>query len=115
MTDGIAVSVIKQNEDTSKGNSSKSTLSKIVDESIDYMEKLSLQEHVSTIGKCVLIDPGRRDLLYCMSENSEKDINKKLVYRYTRNQKAVETKSTKFRRSLLKSINPSMLKKPKKS
>ncbi|KAI9356038.1 hypothetical protein BD770DRAFT_458312 [Pilaira anomala] len=96
MTDGIAVSVIKQNEDTSKGNCSKSTLSKTVDENIDYLEKLSLQEHVSTVGKCVLIDPGRRDLLYCMSENSEKD--KKLVYRYTRNQKAVETKSTKFRK-----------------
>ncbi|KAI9328982.1 hypothetical protein BD770DRAFT_423065 [Pilaira anomala] len=88
MTDGIAVSVIKQNEDTNKGNSSKSTLSKTVDENIDYLEKLSLQEHVSTLGKCVLIDPGRRDLLYY----------KKLVYRYTRNQKAVETKATKFRK-----------------
>ncbi|KAI9340711.1 hypothetical protein BD770DRAFT_437554 [Pilaira anomala] len=97
-TDGVSISIIKQNTDTSKGggSSKNSSSDTAIDENMSYTEELSLQEHASTVGKCVLIDPGRRDLLYCRSEDRQKD-NKK-VYRYTRNQKAVETKSAKFRK-----------------
>ncbi|KAI8083442.1 hypothetical protein BDF21DRAFT_397698 [Thamnidium elegans] len=46
-------------------------------------------------GKAALIDPGRRDLLYCIHEDSTA---KKKKYHYTRNQKSKELKSTKFRK-----------------
>ncbi|KAI9335795.1 hypothetical protein BD770DRAFT_422731 [Pilaira anomala] len=72
MTDGIGISVIKQNFDTFKGR--------------NY--DLQMEN--------VFIDPGRRDLIYCMHEDST--VNNKKIYRYTRNQKAKETKSTKFKK-----------------
>ena len=47
-----------------------------------------------TAGKCVLIDPGRRDLLFAMHENSS--IESKQLYRYTANQKSKETRSVRY-------------------
>ncbi|KAI9253140.1 hypothetical protein EDC94DRAFT_642315 [Helicostylum pulchrum] len=55
-----------------------------------YIENIPNEELLATKGKTVLIDPGRRDLLYCMHEDSS--------YSYTRNQKVKELKSTKFRK-----------------
>lgn len=49
-----------------------------------------------TAGKSVLIDPGRRDLLYCMDEDITVDNTK--VHRFTRNQKTKERKSNKFKK-----------------
>ncbi|KAJ1780592.1 hypothetical protein LPJ67_005832, partial [Coemansia sp. RSA 1938] len=51
-------------------------------------------------GRCVLIDPGRRDLLFAMHEDSS--IEKKRLYRYTRNQQRKETRVTRFKRILEK-------------
>lgn len=96
MTDGIGISVIKQNFDTSKGGTSNPKASLVEEEEFKYIEQVPNAELQSTDGKCVFIDPGRRDLIYCMHEDSTVD-NKK-NYRYTRNQKAKETKSTKFKK-----------------
>ncbi|ORE05960.1 hypothetical protein BCV72DRAFT_242418 [Rhizopus microsporus var. microsporus] len=96
-TDGVA-------DDTKKGGSGAGRRTKAVDEEdFKYIEKLEKEEPLAGVGKCVLIDPGRRGVLYCMHEEST--IENKRTYRYTSNQRAIETKSRKFkklRESLLK-------------
>ncbi|KAJ2540765.1 hypothetical protein GGF49_004207 [Coemansia sp. RSA 1853] len=67
---------------------------------IDDLPQATLQ---STAGRCVLIDPGRRDLLFMMHEDSS--IKEKRVYRYTRNQQRKETRLTKFKR-ILEKVKP---------
>ncbi|KAJ2543710.1 hypothetical protein GGF49_001792 [Coemansia sp. RSA 1853] len=67
---------------------------------IDDLPQAMLQ---STAGRCVLIDPGRRDLLFMMHEDST--IEDKRVYRYTRNQQRKETRLTKFKR-ILEKVKP---------
>ncbi|KAI7861771.1 hypothetical protein BDF14DRAFT_1737813, partial [Spinellus fusiger] len=52
------------------------------------------EELASSIGKCVLIDPGHHDILYCMHEDST--VENKRTHRYTSNQSAIETKSREF-------------------
>ncbi|KAI7868854.1 hypothetical protein BDF14DRAFT_1788355 [Spinellus fusiger] len=42
------------------------------------------EELAASIGKCVLVDPSRRDILYCMHEDST--VENKRTYRYTNNQ-----------------------------
>ncbi|KAJ2254186.1 hypothetical protein GGH98_002406 [Coemansia sp. RSA 454] len=54
-------------------------------------------------GRCVLIDPGRRDLLFAMHEDSS--IEDKQLYRYTRNQQRKETRVTRFKR-ILEKVKP---------
>ncbi|KAG1594451.1 hypothetical protein G6F48_001356 [Rhizopus delemar] len=61
-----------------------------------YIEKLGKKDLLAGIGKCVLIDSGRRDLLCCVHEKST--VENKMIYRYTSNQKAIKTKSRKFRK-----------------
>ncbi|KAG0753763.1 hypothetical protein G6F57_014079 [Rhizopus arrhizus] len=96
-TDGVGVSVLKQSYDTmKKGGSSGGKPKSIKAEEFQYIEKLGKEELLAGVGKCVLIDPGRRDLLYCMHEKST--VENKMIYRYTSNQKAIETKSRKFRK-----------------
>ena len=48
------------------------------------------------LDKLVLIDPGRRDLLYCMKYTSTAE--EKQVYRYTANQRAKETKIRRYKK-----------------
>ncbi|KAI9362710.1 hypothetical protein BD770DRAFT_466065 [Pilaira anomala] len=79
MTDGIGISVIKQNFDTSKGGTSNSKASLVEDEELKYIEQIPNEELRSTDGKCVFIDPGRRDLIYCMHEDST--VSNKKIYR----------------------------------
>jgi hypothetical protein len=95
-TDGVGVSVLKQNHNTKKkGGSSGGKSKPIKADEFQYVEKLG-KDFLAGVGKCVLIDPGRRDLLYCMHEKST--VENKMIYRYTSNQKAIETKSRKFRK-----------------
>ncbi|KAJ2123814.1 hypothetical protein IW147_002243 [Coemansia sp. RSA 720] len=67
---------------------------------IDDLPQATLQ---STAGRCVLVDPGRRDLLFMMHEDSS--IKEKRVYRYTRNQQRKETRLTKFKQ-ILEKVKP---------
>lgn len=92
-TDGIGVSVLKQNKESSKGGA-KGMRMKDRDE-CQYINKLTTRELQETTDKCVFIDPGRRDLLYCMHERSKSN-SKRDLYRYTLNQRAKETKWREF-------------------
>ncbi|KAJ2556781.1 hypothetical protein EV175_001770, partial [Coemansia sp. RSA 1933] len=59
-----------------------------------YVHELSEEEHQEIRGKCVFVDPGRRDLLYCMHESSTLD--SKCVYRYTSNMRRRWTGMDKY-------------------
>ncbi|KAG1620233.1 hypothetical protein G6F46_002553 [Rhizopus delemar] len=64
-TDGVGVSVLKQSYDTmKKGGSSGGKPNSIEADEFQYIEKLGKEDLLTGVGKCVLIDPGRRDLLY---------------------------------------------------
>ncbi|KAI9259255.1 hypothetical protein EDC94DRAFT_160502 [Helicostylum pulchrum] len=95
-TDGVGVSILKQNYDPRKRGDKKSKKQLEDKDSFKYIEDLKKEDLLADVGKCVLVDPGRRDLLYCMHENSTSQT--KMVYRYTSNQKGVEAKSRKFRK-----------------
>ncbi|KAJ1655248.1 hypothetical protein IWQ61_004964 [Dispira simplex] len=56
---------------------------------IKYIHDVPQSELRETEGKCVLIDPGRRDLLFCMHESSTTESWQQ--YLYTRCQRAEET------------------------
>ncbi|KAI8052606.1 uncharacterized protein B0P05DRAFT_562139 [Gilbertella persicaria] len=96
-TDGVAVSILKQTYDSKKkGSGGGMRNDKKTEEDIAYIESLSqekLQERTYK-NNCVLFDPGRRDMLFCMHESST--VEKKRTYRYTRNQRNIETKTRKF-------------------
>ncbi|KAJ2657834.1 hypothetical protein IW148_004991 [Coemansia sp. RSA 1199] len=62
-----------------------------------YIHDLPQDMLQSTAGRCVLVDPGQRDMLYMMHEKST--IEDK-VYRYTRNQQRVETRRRKYQKIL---------------
>ncbi|KAJ2483946.1 hypothetical protein IWW56_000092 [Coemansia sp. RSA 2131] len=59
---------------------------------------LSQAQLQSTAGRCVLVDPGRRDLLYMLHEESS--VASKNVYRYTHCQQRKETRITKYKKIL---------------
>ncbi|KAJ2503475.1 hypothetical protein GGH96_000265 [Coemansia sp. RSA 1972] len=63
-----------------------------------YIDELPQEYLQSTVGRCVLVDPGRRDLLFAMREDST--IQKKQIYRYTKCQQRRETCVTKYRKIL---------------
>ncbi|KAJ2131428.1 hypothetical protein IW136_005303, partial [Coemansia sp. RSA 678] len=65
-----------------------------------YIDELSQATLQNMAGRCVLIDPGRRDLLLAMHEDST--VEDKQLYRYTRNQQRKETRVTRFKRILEK-------------
>ncbi|KAG1466320.1 hypothetical protein G6F46_005022 [Rhizopus delemar] len=74
-TDGVDVSLLNQNYDTKKkGGSSGGKSKSIKADEFQYVEKFGKEELLAGVGKCVLIDPGRRDLLYCMHEMSTVEI-----------------------------------------
>ncbi|PHZ09425.1 uncharacterized protein RHIMIDRAFT_299849 [Rhizopus microsporus ATCC 52813] len=96
-TEGVGVSVLKQNDNMKKGGSGTGRRTKAVDEEdFKYVEKLEKEVLLAGIGKCVLTDPGRRDMLYCMHEEST--IENRRTYRYTSNQRIIETKTRKFKK-----------------
>lgn len=69
--DGVGVSVIKQNQGTAKcgtQNTGGRSLAK-KDEEFTCIHKVTVEELQNTTGKCVFIDPGRRNMLYCIREN----------------------------------------------
>ncbi|KAJ2501618.1 hypothetical protein GGH96_001822 [Coemansia sp. RSA 1972] len=63
-----------------------------------YIDELSQEYLQSTVGRCVLVDPGRRDLLFAMHEDST--VQNKQIYRYTKCQQRRETCVTKYHKIL---------------
>ncbi|KAI7900926.1 uncharacterized protein BX663DRAFT_537301 [Cokeromyces recurvatus] len=97
-TDGVGVSILKQNKETSKGGTRNTSKSLQTDKNeFQYIDKLNNKELQRTTIKCIFIDPGRRDVLFCMGEKRESR-HDSFIYRYTINQRAKETKSRKFRK-----------------
>ncbi|CEG79452.1 hypothetical protein RMATCC62417_13917 [Rhizopus microsporus] len=99
-TDGVGISVVKQNQEPTKGGSrSTSTISTTNnDNEFTYIHKLATEELQNTTGKYVFIDPGRRGMLYYMPETSNSAKNKDYLYQYTSNQRAKEIKARKFKK-----------------
>ncbi|KAG1457555.1 hypothetical protein G6F55_005862 [Rhizopus delemar] len=62
-TDGVGVSIIKQNTDKSRKSPKPNTEKKVDDNQTEHIEGLGQPDLKSIEGKCVLIDPGRRDLI----------------------------------------------------
>ncbi|ORE04844.1 hypothetical protein BCV72DRAFT_257089 [Rhizopus microsporus var. microsporus] len=85
-TDGVSISVIKYNQEPAK---SGPTL---------HIYKLTTEKLQNTTGKCMFIDPVRRDMLYCMREIFNKAKNEDYLYRYTSNQRAKNTKARRFKK-----------------
>ncbi|KAG0789894.1 hypothetical protein G6F16_007600 [Rhizopus arrhizus] len=73
------------------------------DESEPYITDLDAQQHGEITGRCVTIDPGRRDLLYCVHESSSADIPR--IYRYTKSCQDKMEKIKKYRR-ICKAVKP---------
>ncbi|KAK9766244.1 hypothetical protein K7432_004811 [Basidiobolus ranarum] len=62
---------------------------KAVDDGVPYAKKLSKDEILKTTDKCVLIDPGRGDLLYCMHETSTPQNKSALKSYYCNNEDTI--------------------------
>jgi hypothetical protein len=79
-TDGVSVSIIKQNTDTSRKSPKPNAEKKVDGNQTEHIEGLDQADLKSTEGKCVLIDPGRRDLMYCMKETSTVEEKQTLIF-----------------------------------
>ncbi|KAJ1770575.1 hypothetical protein IW140_003324 [Coemansia sp. RSA 1813] len=98
-TSGIKTSDTANTASTAKTKTPKTKKGKSKDEfEFEYIESIDQDRLCVMEGSCVLIDPGRRDLLFCMHEYSS--IGNPWLFRFTRNHKAKLTRSTKFRKIL---------------
>ena len=79
-TNGVDISIIKQNTDTSRKSSKPNTEKKVAGDQTEHIEGLGQVDLKSTEGKCVLIDPGRRGLMYCMKETSAVEEKQTLIF-----------------------------------
>lgn len=79
-TDGAGVSIIKQNTDTNRKSSKLKKKKKMYDDDTKNIEGIGQAELKSTEGKCVLVDPVRRDIMYCMKEISTAEEKQALVF-----------------------------------
>jgi hypothetical protein len=68
-TDGVGLSVLKRRVKTHK--MVRRATSAATTEEFSYVDNWTAEQHTEFTGKCVLIDPNRRDLLYAMHEASE--------------------------------------------
>ncbi|KAI7883370.1 uncharacterized protein EV154DRAFT_545503 [Mucor mucedo] len=104
-TDGVGITVLKKRIDR---QSSYTSTIKEADEKFKYISDLSTQEHKAVNGRCVAIDPGRRDLLFCVDEKST--VETPIKFRYTKQDQDKTRKSKKYRNILqeMKSNNPAV-------
>ncbi|KAG0868071.1 hypothetical protein G6F16_008301 [Rhizopus arrhizus] len=79
-TDGVGVSIIKQNIDTSRKLPKPNTEKKLDGNQTEHTEGLGQADLKSTEGKCVLIDPRRRDFMNCMKETSTVEEKQTLIF-----------------------------------
>lgn len=117
LTDGVSVTVLKQNfasgrrrkmdvvvaseePSSSKGRKNKRTKTVDDDDGFRYIEDLTAEELKETKDRCVLIDPGRRDILYCMKESST--ISNRQVFRFTKSQRNKKSRRLRYLRNKLK-------------
>jgi len=99
-TDGISCSVVFVKTDKEGKPLNKKYLDKPNKEILntDYIENTVFDDKLNNM-KIVCIDPGHSDLIYCGS----KDLDDKLeTFRYTQNQRRVETKKKRYRKIIYK-------------
>ncbi|ORX45506.1 hypothetical protein DM01DRAFT_1264526, partial [Hesseltinella vesiculosa] len=92
-TDGVGVTVMKQSSRTQASGSTR-THSGIRPVDIIYVHELTPQQQDAIAGRCVVMDPGRRDLLFTMHESSTPA--NKSPYRYTSMQQRKERRTKKY-------------------
>ncbi|KAG2191956.1 hypothetical protein INT47_004739 [Mucor saturninus] len=66
--------------DTNRKTSKAKKTTKVTVDQTEYIEKVSQSDLRRTEGNCVLIDPGRRDLMYCLKETSKTEVKQTLIY-----------------------------------
>ncbi|KAI7885970.1 uncharacterized protein EV154DRAFT_427614, partial [Mucor mucedo] len=65
-TDGVGVSILKQNTNVGKKQSSMKNKMDVGDQVVDYIKKVSPKDLKKHKDDYVTIDPGRRYILLCM-------------------------------------------------
>ncbi|KAI9315452.1 hypothetical protein BX666DRAFT_2028365 [Dichotomocladium elegans] len=66
-TDGVGVSIIQ--EEKGQGcTPPRTSAAPKVEEHSPYVDSLTAEKHREIAGRCVTVDPGRRDMLYCVHE-----------------------------------------------
>ncbi|KAI9269607.1 hypothetical protein EDC94DRAFT_374916 [Helicostylum pulchrum] len=106
-TDGIGVSAIKQNTSTNRRLADIGRQQSVTKDEykIEHIEDLTQETLKRTADNCVLIDPGRRDLMYCMHETST--VKEKKTFIFTKNNRM---KLSIHFRSLRKRSQPFVIK-----
>jgi hypothetical protein len=98
-TDGVSVSIIFVRADM-MGNPVKQGTIQQAEDNIEYIEHVHFTTEMKS-KKIVVADPNYGNLIYCAS----RDINNKLkTFRYTQNQRRVETKGKKYNR-IIRTLN----------
>jgi hypothetical protein len=93
-SDGVSITITKQDRDsTAKQGPVFHKKSSDDEEYILLLPPPNLREFD---GRCVLIDPGRRDLMVCTAENSTPESPKQ--FRYSVNEQAKDRKTRKYSR-----------------
>ncbi|KAI8055234.1 hypothetical protein BDF22DRAFT_618639 [Syncephalis plumigaleata] len=91
-TDGVGVTVLKKGiEKVTEEGGAKSAK-----DPFPYISKLKADDHKAIDGKCVAVDPGRRNLLFCVHENST--VENKRKYRYTKLHQDKMRRTKKYRK-----------------
>lgn len=93
-TDGIALSILKCNMEPTEARRGGRTNGASAPEEVPTLESLKLESLEQYSGRMVFVDPGRRDLLYCMGEQSTRD--NRQVFRYTRNERSKDRKLRRY-------------------
>ncbi|KAG1396106.1 hypothetical protein G6F60_009829 [Rhizopus arrhizus] len=93
-TNGVGVSIIKQNTDTSKNSPKPNTETKVDSNQTEHIEGLGQADLKSTEGKCVLVDPRRWDLMYCMKETSTAEERQTLIFTKNNRSKCSRSESS---------------------
>jgi len=80
-TDGVSISIVKQSEPTRAGKARKKGLKPPPE--FDYLHQKSPLWLENSAGKCVLIDPGRTDLIFGLLESSRPEAFHRKTFCYT--------------------------------
>ncbi|KAI8076817.1 uncharacterized protein BX664DRAFT_249185, partial [Halteromyces radiatus] len=96
-TDGVSLVIAKQNKNTTATGLRQQY--QPLTRTTQYIDELGAEQHQEIADRCVLIDVGRRDLLFCLHESST--VDEPSTYRYTSNQRRNETKSRRFAKIML--------------
>ncbi|ORE01969.1 hypothetical protein BCV72DRAFT_309569 [Rhizopus microsporus var. microsporus] len=102
-TDGVGVTVLKKRFDRQTRYTARFTVEY---EATFYIINLTRRNYQEISGRCVAVDPGRRDMLYFVHENSTPE--QPVQFQYTKQQQEKTWKTKKYRRILqdLKAQNP---------